>query len=96
MRARVRGTHRAATTRALVALTLVGGVAGCSNTTGADAAGSGADGAGADGAERTDRVAEPLVQVTSVHEETGMTLLEGPTRARTRPRSSARTTTGST
>ncbi|MFD3685381.1 SMP-30/gluconolactonase/LRE family protein [Nocardiopsis sp. NPDC058631] len=55
------------TARALALLVVVGAVAGCSN-----AAASGPD-------QDTGQTAELLVQVTSVHEETGMTLLEGPT-----------------
>ena len=63
---------RAVTARALALLVLAGAVAGCSNA----AADPGAD---QGGEETGDRTAELLVQVTSVHEATGMTLLEGPT-----------------
>lgn len=61
---------RAATTRVFAALLLVGTAAGCSDpvpeATGQETAGEGG------------LTAELLTQVTSVHEETGMTLLEGP------------------
>ncbi|WP_150254504.1 SMP-30/gluconolactonase/LRE family protein [Nocardiopsis deserti] len=62
--------RRTVAARVLAALALTGAAAGC-----ADPAATSEDG-GDSGAERT---AELLVQVTSVHEETGMTLLEGPT-----------------
>lgn len=62
--------RRTVATRTLAALALAGTAAGCA----ASAATS------ADGEEGgTERTAELLVRVTSVHEETGMTLLEGPT-----------------
>ncbi|PDP87329.1 hypothetical protein CQJ94_12675 [Glycomyces fuscus] len=57
--------RRTVAVRALAALVLAGAASGCS-----DAATSEDQGA--------ERTAELLVQVTSVHEETGMTLLEGP------------------
>jgi lactonase len=60
------GTHRTVITRLLPALVVTGAVAGCSTASGASE-------------EATERSAELVVQVTSVHEETGMTLLEGPT-----------------
>ncbi|NYH55452.1 lactonase [Nocardiopsis arvandica] len=59
--------RRTATPRTLTALALVGAVAGCSTT-----ASTSTD-------QAKDPTAELLVQVTSVHEATGMTLLEGPT-----------------
>ncbi|MGW8531767.1 SMP-30/gluconolactonase/LRE family protein [Nocardiopsis sp. NPDC055824] len=62
-----RTTRRTVIARALPALVLAVAATGC-----ADAAATSTDGEG-------DRTAELLVQVTSVHEETGMTLLEGPT-----------------
>ncbi|MBR8740796.1 SMP-30/gluconolactonase/LRE family protein [Nocardiopsis sp. MG754419] len=55
--------------RVLAAVVALGAVTGCGNTAVGDAE------------EGTERTAELLVQVTSVHEETGMTLLEGPTLA---------------
>jgi lactonase len=59
--------RRTAAARAFAALALTGAAAGCADTT-ATSQDSGAE-----------RTAELLVQATSVHEETGMTLLEGPT-----------------
>jgi lactonase len=57
-------------TSVLAALTLTGAAAGCADATAT------AEDEEAGGIERT---AERLVRVTSPHEETGMTLLEGPT-----------------
>ncbi|WP_460747865.1 SMP-30/gluconolactonase/LRE family protein [Nocardiopsis oceani] len=62
-----RSTRSPVTARILPALAVTGMVAGCSG-----AAGTGDE-------QETERTAEQLLQVTSVHEETGMTLLEGPT-----------------
>ena len=62
-----RRPRRTATARALAALTVAGAVAGCSDATPES------------GGQVGDQTAELLLQVTSVHEETGMTLLEGPT-----------------
>lgn len=62
-----RGTRRTAITRLLPVLAVTSTIAGCST-----APGTGEE-------QETERSAELLVQVTSVHEETGMTLLEGPT-----------------
>ncbi|QUX27117.1 SMP-30/gluconolactonase/LRE family protein [Nocardiopsis akebiae] len=62
--------RRTVAARALAALALTGAAAGC-------AAPAATSEDGEDGG--TERTAELLVQVTSVHEETGMTLLEGPT-----------------
>ena len=61
-----RATRRTTITRLLPAIALTGAVVGCSA-------------AGASEEPGTEQTAELLVQVTSVHEETGMTLLEGPT-----------------
>ncbi|MBB6122250.1 SMP-30/gluconolactonase/LRE family protein [Nocardiopsis algeriensis] len=68
-------TRRAAAPRALAALALAALAAGCS----APAPGPAPAPDPEQGPEGPDRTAELLVQVTSVHEETGMTLLEGPT-----------------
>jgi lactonase len=57
-----RRPRRGATARTLTATVLAAAVSGCSGAA----------------ATTPDRTAELLVQVTSVHEETGMTLLEGP------------------
>ncbi|RKS09317.1 gluconolactonase [Nocardiopsis sp. Huas11] len=66
MHTQIRGTRRAAGVRALAAIALAGAATGCAGTvTSAD--------------QDTEPTAELLVQVTSVHDETGMTLLEGPT-----------------
>lgn len=62
--------RRTVAARVLAALALTGVAAGC-----ADPAATSED----DGDSGAERTAELLVQVTSVHEETGMTLLEGPT-----------------
>lgn len=61
---------RATTTRALAALLLVGTAAGCSGPA-PEATEQGAAG-------QDELTARLLTRVTSVHEETGMTLLEGP------------------
>ncbi|WP_017589624.1 SMP-30/gluconolactonase/LRE family protein [Nocardiopsis ganjiahuensis] len=61
-----RAARRTAITRLLPALALTSAVAGCSTAVGEH------------DEQETERTAELLVQVTSVHEETGMTLLEGP------------------
>ncbi len=66
MHTHVRRPRRTAAVRALAAIPLVAATTGC-----ADAAASDAD-------SQTHRTAERLLQVTTVHEETGQTLLEGP------------------
>lgn len=60
-------TRRTVTTRVLAVLAVTSVLAGCSATSGTSTE------------QESERTADLLVQVSSVHEETGMTLLEGPT-----------------
>ncbi|WP_454852718.1 SMP-30/gluconolactonase/LRE family protein [Promicromonospora soli] len=79
-------TRRSAVLRALPALAAIGLLLGCAAPGTSDAGGasdvgsaSGASGAVGGRPHEPERIAKKLVQVTSVHEATGMTLLEGPT-----------------